>query len=81
MDDVERSVSPTIVTYGGTVIASLAPGQVAMLACARKLMSSNVIIKAGDSSGAYSSVVTDGSALLIRTAAVTREGDNTLIIA
>lgn len=81
MDDVERSVSPTIVTYGGTVIARLEAGQIATLACARKLMSSNVIIKAGDSSGAYSSVVTDGSALLIRTAAVTREGNNTLIIA
>ena len=51
MDDVERSVSPTIVTYGGTVIARLEAGQIATLACSRKIMKTDVRVLAGNGSG------------------------------
>lgn len=80
MDDVERSApSATEITYGGRLLASIAPGQVATLACAGKLMRASVMVRAGNGSGAaYSSVITDGVTLLIRTAAVTREDESTL---
>jgi hypothetical protein len=51
MDDVERSISPTIVTYGGTVIARLEAGQIATLTCARKRMKTDVRVLAGSGSG------------------------------
>ena len=51
MDDVERSISPTIVTYGGTVIARLEAGQIATLTCARKKMKTDVKVLAGSGSG------------------------------
>lgn len=51
MDDVERSISPTIVTYGGTVIARLEAGQIATLTCARKRMKTDVRVLAGNGSG------------------------------
>ena len=82
MDDVDRALPDTTdIAYGGTIIARLDAGQVATLTCARKRMRADVIIKAGSGSGSSSSVVTDGSSILIKSATVTREGDNTLIIA
>ena len=47
MDDVERSISPTIVTYGGAIIAQLEAGQIATLTCARKKMKTDVRVFAG----------------------------------
>lgn len=83
MDDVDRALPDTTdIAYGGTIIARIEAGQVATLTCARKRMRADVIIKAGTGSGGgNSSVVTDGSSILIKSATVTREGDNTLIIA
>lgn len=82
MDDVDRALPDTTdIAYGGTIIARLAAGQVATLNCARKKMRTNVIIKAGSGSGGSSSVITDGASVFILSATVTREGDNTLIIA
>ena len=82
MDDVDRGLPDTTdIAYGGTIIARLDAGQVATLTCARKRMRADVIIKAGSGGGSSSSVVTDGSSILIKSATVTREGDNTLIIA
>lgn len=82
MDDVDRALPDTTdIAYGGTIIARLDAGQVATLTCARKRMRADVIIKAGSGGGSSSSVVTDGSSILIKSATVTREGDNTLIIA
>lgn len=81
MDDVDKELPDTTdIAYGGTIIAKLNAGQVATLNCARKRMRADVIIKAGSGSGG-SSVITDGSSILIKSATVTREGDNTLIIA
>lgn len=82
MDDVDKELPDTTdIAYGGTIIAKLNAGQVATLNCARKRMRADVIIKAGSGGGSSSSVVTDGSSILIKSATVTREGDNTLIIA
>jgi hypothetical protein len=82
MEESDRTPSSTTdVTYGGAVIAKLVAGQTATLECARKRMRSDVIIKAGSGSGGgNSSVVTDGSSILIKSATVTREGDDTLTI-
>ena len=51
MDDVERSVSPTIITYGGAIIAQLEAGQIATLTCARKRMKTDVRVLAGSGGG------------------------------
>ena len=83
MDDVDRALPDTTdIAYGGTIIARLAAGQVATLTCARKRMRGNVTIVAGSGGGGgNSSVITDGASVFILSATVTREGDNTLIIA
>ena len=83
MEDVDRTLSPTTeIMYGGTVIASLGAGQIATLACSRKMMKADVIVLAGSggSGSGNTSVITDGSVLFVKTAAVAREDDSTLMI-
>ena len=79
MGDDESSALTTDITYGGKILASIQAGQTATLACARRKMMYNVIVKAG-SGGGSASVITDGATLLIKAATVTREGDETLTI-
>ena len=79
MDDDDSGTLTTDITYGGKVLASIQAGQTATLACARRKMLHDVIVKAGSGSGS-ASVITDGSALLIKAATVTQVGDDTLTI-
>ena len=73
--------NPTTVSYGGTVIARLNAGQTANLPCAKKRMKADVKIVAGSGGGSgASSVITDGDSLFIKSASVTREGDDALNI-
>ena len=78
---INDDTSPTTVSYGGTVIARLDAGQTATLGCARKRMKADVKIVAGSGGGSgTSSVITDGDSLFIKSASVTREGDDALNI-